>query len=351
MVGVALWLAVITYWLVESPTARILLRRRVWYSTGVVLSGSVAALATLLIVTAPGLIGGGKPAQVLTLSSSNTAVVKNAVANGTSIVRAPRNLDPALRVAAKDQPVSTSDGCHANFLIVEQGSCVYGDAAGSRTMVLVGDSHAQQWLPALDQEASAKGWRLITWTKAACPIAQYDIYNPQLHRDFTECSEWRQRTIQRIIQLHPDLVVMSQSDAVPGTAVANNEWAERTVRSAREFQNAGLRVTYILDTPYPGKNVPDCVASNLDSVGDCSARVERVWPYGGRHDVMAQTLTLAGITSLEPRDWFCTIRDCPAIIGNILVYRDDSHMSTAYSAWLAPMMGPLFAETATSSSN
>jgi hypothetical protein len=30
----------------------------------------------------------------------------------------------------------------------------------------------------------------------------------------------------------------------------------------------------------------------------------------------------------------------------MLVYRDESHVSTPYSAWLAPMMAPFFESTA-----
>lgn len=88
--------------------------------------------------------------------------------------------------------------------------------------------------------------------------------------------------------------------------------------------------------------MPECVANNLDDVGACTVKRKYVWPYDGRHETMTQTLAAANVATVEPIEWLCTVNDCPAIVGNTLVYRDASHISTAYSAWLAPMMAPLF---------
>ena len=64
--------------------------------------------------------------------------------------------------------------------------------------------------------------------------------------------------------------------------------------------------------------------------------------YAGRMASMDDTLTQRRITTVDPTRMFCTSQACPAIVGNILVYRDASHMSARYSRWLAPMTAPLF---------
>ncbi|SDQ66718.1 SGNH hydrolase domain-containing protein [Quadrisphaera sp. DSM 44207] len=339
---VALALAVLTYWIIESPSAHARLRTPSWLGVGTVLNGAVALTAVLVLVTVPVLVGSGRPAVALTLDRSDIQGVKNAVAEGTSISAAPSNLEPGLAVVKDDQPRSTADGCHAGFLVVHQGDCVYGDADGERTMVLVGDSHAQQWLPALDRQAQAARWRVVSWTKAACPMADVDVHSKELQRTYSECSEWRERTIGRIAELHPDVVVVAQSDAVPGTQVSNLDWAEKTVMTVERLRAVDLPVYYLLDTPYPGQDVSDCVAKNLQDVGSCVLPRNLAWPYSGRHETMAETLSMANVALVEPADWFCTVSDCPAVVGNMLVYRDDSHISTSYSAWLAPMFAPLF---------
>ncbi|WP_281032988.1 SGNH hydrolase domain-containing protein, partial [Mesorhizobium sp. M6A.T.Ce.TU.016.01.1.1] len=48
--------------------------------------------------------------------------------------------------------------------------CQLGDPQGTRTIVVAGDSHAAQWIPAIDKIARDRKWKLVTFTKAACPF-------------------------------------------------------------------------------------------------------------------------------------------------------------------------------------
>ena len=48
------------------------------------------------------------------------------------------------------------------------------------------------------------------------------------------------------------------------------------------------------------------------------------------------------MTTVDPTDWLCSTGGCPTIVGNVLVYRDDSHITGTYAKWLAPMTKPLF---------
>jgi hypothetical protein len=45
-----------------------------------------------------------------------------------------------------------------------------------------------------------------------------------------------------------------------------------------------------------------------------------------------------GAKVIDPRDWFCTADVCPAVVSNLLVWKDGSHISTAYSAALTPLL-------------
>jgi hypothetical protein len=110
-----------------------------------------------------------------------------------------------------------------------------------------------------------------------------------------------------------------------------------------ELRGQGLPVVYVLDTPMPDLDVVECVATNLDDVGACNTPVEASRPFAGRVEAVAAALDGIGITTVDPEPWLCTQAECPAIVGDVLVYRDDSHMTATYSAWLAPLTAPLFA--------
>lgn len=74
---------------------------------------------------------------------------------------------PSLVALKQDLPVVYKKKCHQNQKDSEPISCILGDANSSRTMVVVGDSHAAQWVPALEIIARDNGWKLVTFTKSA----------------------------------------------------------------------------------------------------------------------------------------------------------------------------------------
>lgn len=335
---IALWLATISYWLIESPTRRAELRRKIWGLFGFGSAAALAGAAMAMVVALPPLVGQGAEASVTALDGNVVSAVQRAVASGTQVSAAPSNLTPPLDQVANDQPVSTRNGCHLDFLMTIQGPCDYGDREANRTAVLVGDSHAQQWLPGLDRAAAESGWKLVSWTKAACSLADMETYSPELKRRFTECETWRQEIVDRIIALRPAVVIVSQSNSVPGTSITSVQWADRTAMTMSRFVEAGIPVAYIGDTPVHENDVPECLSRHLDDVGACNLPRTKTEAYPGRSQAVAQAMSAMNIPVVDPTDWFCTAVDCPPVIGNLLVYRDDSHISTSYAYYLAPLL-------------
>jgi len=41
---------------------------------------------------------------------------------------------------------------------------------------------------------------------------------------------------------------------------------------------------------------------------------------------------------IDTTDWFCTETTCPMMIGDILLYRDATHLSTTASEFMRPML-------------
>lgn len=347
----ALWLATLTYFLVEAATLRSAFRKLFWAAGGLVTSAAMIGAALAVVATMPTLVGTGAAESAVTTDRSADASYVQRVADqierSSAIRAAPKNLTPDLVSASHDYPETSIHGeCRTNYLVVDQGDCVSGDPAGTKTMVLVGDSQAEQWEPAFATAGSREHWKVITWAKSACPFANLSIFNPQLGRQYTECDQWRAKTMARILALKPDLVVMGQSDSVIGKAFSDQQWADATVQSAQTFTKARIPVTYMLDSVYPLHDVPQCVTQHLGDVRQCMAHGRVDW-VERRHDVVAHTLSNARVPVVEPEPWQCANGQCPVIVGNILVYRDSRLMSASYSRWLAPLVQPLLAAKAT----
>ena len=66
----------------------------------------------------------------------------------------------------------------------------------------------------------------------------------------------------------------------------------------------------------------------------------RVWLINFGSAGAFTAATRAGATVIDPTPWLCSDR-CPLVVGDLLVYRDTNHMTTAYAQSLAPLLKSL----------
>jgi hypothetical protein len=116
----------------------------------------------------------------LGLASSVAVGVAALLVGGTLTIPTPwTRPDPRVVELAgvrEDLPQAYADGCHLGYEVTEPADCVYGDPDAERTAFLFGDSHAAQWLPALDRYARQQGWRLEFHTKSSCSPVPLELW-------------------------------------------------------------------------------------------------------------------------------------------------------------------------------
>jgi peptidoglycan/LPS O-acetylase OafA/YrhL len=244
--------------------------------------------------------------------------------------------------------------CLTGFRSDQLKPCAFGPDRGD-AVVLWGDSHAAQWLPALRSAAEANGWRLILLAKASCPSAMVPVYNPRLHRNEEECVRWRLAALSYIKSIRPKFVVISNSSAYvvrPGftddyARLSSDEW-EDGVRATLKAVNSSTDLVVLLrDTPRPEIDVPVCLARAASHPGIFSSRECDVSPKRALAGAIWQTEVSAAsaftnTAVLDMTDQFCTSNLCPATANGIVVYRDGNHMSRDYARFLGkPMAGAL----------
>jgi hypothetical protein len=52
-------------------------------------------------------------------------------------------------------------------------------------------------------------------------------------------------------------------------------------------------------------------------------------------------VTKNGGTYVDTQPWFCTHSTCAVMVDNLVVYRDDNHLTQAYASFLAPAVEPV----------
>jgi peptidoglycan/LPS O-acetylase OafA/YrhL len=273
------------------------------------------------------------------ITSINTQIAGQ-LAVGVGTEEVPSNLHPTLAAANKDDPPVYVDGCQDSYLASAVQRCEFGDLASNTSVVLIGDSHAGMWFPAVDLAANQHGWRLYTWTKATCPPITTPIFSPELGRNFTECETWRQNVLARIREVHPAVVILGMArhySSVYGFTPYQLPWLQGMAQMVATIRQMGTKVVVVGPVPKPPFNVPDCLSSHLSNAVACTGAVSTEINDAGM-SAERSAVTASGGTYIDVQPWFCTAARCAVILGNIEMWRDDNHISPEYSSFLGPAM-------------
>ncbi len=222
----------------------------------------------------------------------------------------------------ESRPAPYENGCHLNYHESISPLCEFGRLDSNKTVVLYGDSHAVQWFPALEKLATEKGFKLISLTKSACP--SIDVVRESIGAfKMSNCAAWRTDAIKRIQEAKPDLIILSSFEHfVPQGDPRNVEkwWAAGSERTYQKLQGLTQQIVYLLDTPLPKRNIPDCLTST--STEKCVADSKLGLPQPANFEI------------IDPAKWLCQTT-CPGIVRGNVAYRDASHISVATSLELS----------------
>lgn len=362
-------LAVLTLRYLENPV-RFAPRVRSSARTSLILGGvattSMGLVAALLLVLMPAPVGRGAPAPALAfatptvppgagLAAYDAAVadtfgqVQAAVAASVATRPVPSNLTPPLVDAGVERKQVFWRSCARDAWHVDQPYCTAGDPDSATTVALAGDSHAAMWNAAFRGAAQHRHWRLETLSKASCPLLDLPTRDPQLHREYTECHQWRPAALDRLAELRPRLIVLGlwrDYTTAPGRSAGFNSfdpaWIDSLGRRVRQLRDGGAQVLVLGPVPKPGVVVPICVATHLDDATACSVPRSTAVNEAGIAAERAAT-EAAGGRYADVTELFCTDQSCPVIVGDTLVYLDANHLTIEYANALAPAMEALAA--------
>lgn len=258
---------------------------------------------------------------------------------------------PSAIDAPADNPSVYADKCHRELTDDDAKSCTYGDAQSDFTVALVGDSHAAQWVPALQVLARENGWRLDTYTKSGCPLADLPISANGNANVYANCITWNQNVQAALATKKPDLVITSSLLHLPivdGNVAKGDEistlYGDGLKRSWQQLSSIGVPIVAIVDTPLMGINVPECVSVNETTLTKCAIPSDKALAGRGVPEEIAKSGT-SGVSVINLNAMICPESLCAAVVGNVLVYRDDSHLTATYSTTLAPALKKKLAES------
>lgn len=240
--------------------------------------------------------------------------------------------------ANTDIPELYADGCQQNQVDSQVIACEYGEADSDVVVAVAGDSKIAQWLPALSMLADRNDWRLVTYTKSTCSFTSAMT----LIKDepYTSCREWGDSVLSRLVADPPDYFLTSQGGitALDEVGSRSEEAMVAGLRSAWSTVVAhGTEVIVIADNPHPGMNVYECVSENRNRLSACTYSRERRSRSAAPTQVRAAE-NQTGVEVVDLFDFICPTEQCAPVIGNVLIYRQGSHITATYVRTLAPRL-------------
>jgi peptidoglycan/LPS O-acetylase OafA/YrhL len=352
LVAVALGLAVLTHYAIENPIrfARPLTRNP-WssLSVGVCLVAAAYGLSGWQLSQhspsrppAPQSVSALESRPAPDIKADEVKDVLSLVAASPAIKQLPPDLALDLQAANKDFAwlLPAPDECLVDPEILESPPCVFGDPEGSRTVVLLGDSHAAQWLQALDDIGKRAHWKVIMLGKAGCPAATVDFR--RAYQNLTQrligpppdCIPWLNNAISRINETRPDVVILASCNGCEymvdanGDLIARSAWGAGLEETLARITAPNTRKVVLGDTPRLKSSV-DCLALHQDNVQACSRPVGPV-TEATYNDIERSVAEAAGAAFIDVTPWFCGAI-CSPIIGNMVVYTNDYHITATYA--------------------
>ena len=160
------------------------------------------------------------------------------------------------------------------YSCVQPTQCVFGDATSPRTVVLLGDSHAAMWLPALIPMMTAARDRLVLLWYQFCPTGNLSIWNPLTHGANAKCSEFRMNAISMVKRITPSLVLLADRTSNVRNQldepISGATWKNGEIKTIEMLKATDTKVAIIGDISILAKAIPDCLAAHPTQVQKCS---------------------------------------------------------------------------------
>jgi len=229
------------------------------------------------------------------------------------------------------------DGCTPAWTeTTSRRICRMGAAASSKTLVVIGDSHAQMWMGTILRMADQDGWRVIPFVKLGCIP---DFWTPApagASSQRTRCEAWLRWAKARAAAARPQATMIIGSWAGTRNPRPPIRGVTSLIASSARFS---ARVVVIGDAPHQGFNPTNCLLAGGATMGTCTTTAR---PADFRADkAIAAAARRMHMGFVDTRGWFCARATsgrhpylCPLVVNRTITSIDRGHVGETYAGEL-----------------
>jgi hypothetical protein len=200
----------------------------------------------------------------------------------------------------------------------------------------------------MDEVGKARGWEVRQYPKLNCEFAKVLMAKKDGY-PYPACRDWAAKVLERLIAIdRPAMVILGEdSDKslwLDGRPQSQDDPRVRSVLANGIRQNlialndSGIPVVIIQDTPILQLDPAECAQLHPDALLQCTTPRNVALPQGLGDEMRQAVAGLSRSRIVDLNDAVCPGDPCPAVVGNVLVFRDRDHLTHAYVHSLAPRL-------------
>ncbi|MBG6096216.1 acyltransferase family protein [Nocardioides luteus] len=256
----------------------------------------------------------------------------------------PTNLEPGLTNLSDD--VETVGACNYYATNVRK-LCPRGDVDAEKTMVIIGDSHARHWTPAVEEIAERSGYRGYVLAMPQCTVSLVTPDKIDSTDPMTSCDDFHDFMLSSVKKLRPDLLLISSRPISAAYHDSSGRHTDREdVRRAvyrgyerllAQVKPVAKRTVWLRDVPALEFDPATCLSSNK-TLSPCTYKPLESQQDGA--DLQMQAAKAARVETVDLDDMFCdSVGICTTVVGDTITHRDGHHLTATYSEELARTLG------------
>jgi peptidoglycan/LPS O-acetylase OafA/YrhL len=252
------------------------------------------------------------------------------------------NLRPPTELASQDNPSlfmpSSCQGTIATDSVPKP--CALTPIQSDIKIALIGDSHAAQFVAPMTDLSNKNSWQVVSFSKGACPFSfglrTSNTVPPEA------CRNWVAAALEIIKTQGFDLVITSQVSGVTWAAPDGKnqeDYAKDGLVSIwRELNESNIPVLAIQDNPRPIKAVVQCIERNDGTDYSACANKRAAALLFDPQRIAVEKLNSPKTRIADFTNTYCDSKICKAVIGGVIVNRDENHLTNTFARTLAPYL-------------
>lgn len=297
-----------------------------------VFEGSLAAqaAASAKVHVAPLAPARGQPDPTSLWRSTPIPAVARAARAAKRNAPLPKEFVPSMKELENEN--RTGGGIVPNDCMPAFGSgvtskvCRLGDRSSTHVVVVLGDSQAGTWMPAVVAFARAQHLAVVPLVKPGCFVSRLHTNLPGW-----PCADWYRWALAHDKALHPVATIVMFLLSAP-----LQQHPAKTAGYMKSVLSQVRHGVLMADHPRQDQEPPDCIYTSHATMGKCSTRVPST--YMPLMKALARMTAQTHHPAIPTLQWFCASGICPMIVNNTLTTRDRDHMTKQYSGSLAPLL-------------